>query len=329
LEADGARQVFFGIALAGMIALSAFALRSLPGVSALSPMILSIMLGMGFHNIVGTPAAARPGVVFAMRRILRFGIVLLGFQLTAEQIVDVGFAGVAIIAVSLIACFLFTSWAGGILGIEKKLTQLIAAGTSICGASAVIATNIVTDAPDEDVAYAVVCVTMFGTVAMVLYPLLPGLLHLAPRAYGLWAGASIHEVAQVVAASYQGGKSAGDYATIAKLTRVIMLAPMVLALGAMAARGRAGGKRKSVPLPFFILGFLATMGINSLVAIPPMPKNLIVLATTFLLSLALAALGLETDLGRMRAKGARPLVLGGAATIFIAGLSLMLVKAAG
>jgi len=329
--AEEASSVLFGIALAGAIAAASFALRLLPGVSALSPMILSIVLGMGFHNIVGTPAGAKPGVVFSMRRILRFGIMLLGFQLTVQQIADVGLFGLAIIATSLIGCFLFASWAGTILGVETRLTQLIAAGTSICGASAVIATNTVTEAPDEDVAYAVVCVTMFGTIAMFLYPLLPGLLHLTPRSFGLWAGASIHEVAQVVAAAYQDGKSAGDYGTIAKLTRVIMLAPMVLALGAFAARkgSESTAARKSVPMPYFILGFVAAMAVNSLIVIPGGPKSAIVTATTFLLSLALAALGLETDFGKLKAKGMRPLMLCAVATIFIATLSLMLVKAVG
>jgi uncharacterized integral membrane protein (TIGR00698 family) len=323
--------ILFGIALSALIAAAAFALRAIPGVSVFSPMILAIVLGMAFHNVVGTPAAAKAGVAFAMRRILRFAIMLLGFQLTAQQIADVGFAGVAVIAASLIASFLFAIWAGRILGVEEKLTQLIAAGTSICGASAVIATNTVSQASDEDVAYAVVCVTMFGTIAMFVYPFLPDVLHLAPRAYGLWAGASIHEVAQVVAAAYQEGKSAGDYGTITKLTRVIMLAPTVMALGALAARkGKENASApKPAPMPTFIAGFVAAMAVNSVFAIPPMPKGVIVMTTTFLLSLALAALGLETDIGKLRAKGTRPLMLCGAATIFIAVLSLMLVKAAG
>ena len=113
---------------------------------------------------------------------------------------------------------------------------MIAAGTSICGASAVIATNTVTKAHDEDVAYAVACVTVFGSIAMFVYPLLPGLLHLDPHAFGLWSGASIHEIAQVVAAAFQDGQQAGEFGTIAKLSRVMMLAPVVIGLGLMAAR---------------------------------------------------------------------------------------------
>ncbi len=131
----------------------------------------------------------------------------------------------------MLATFAFTIWTGKWLGVAPKLAQLIAAGTSICGASAVIATNTVTSADDEDVAYSVACVTVFGSVAMFSYPLLRGLVHLDPQSFGLWAGASIHEIAQVVAAAFQDGQKAGEFGTIAKLSRVMLLAPMVIAIG--------------------------------------------------------------------------------------------------
>jgi hypothetical protein len=204
-----------GLALTAGIAAMAFALRQLPYVSVLSPIILSIAIGMIFHNFIGTPSFARPGVAFSMRRILRFAIVLLGLQLTASQLVEVGARGIAVIALTLIATFLFTVQLGRLIGVDRKLSELIAAGTSICGASAVIATNTVTRAPDEDVAYAVACVTIFGSIAMFVYPLFPGLLHLDPHAFGLWSGASIHEIAQVVAAAFQDGRDAGEFGTIA------------------------------------------------------------------------------------------------------------------
>src|ERR1700675_3751646 len=132
------------------------------------------------------------GVKFSLRWLLRGAIILLGLQLTANQVIEIGGRGLGIIVTTLLATFAFTVWMGNRLGVEPKLAQLIAAGTSICGASAVIATNTVTDAHDEDVAYAVACVTVFGSVAMFGYPLLPGLLHLDPHAFGLWTGASIH-----------------------------------------------------------------------------------------------------------------------------------------
>lgn len=316
-----------GLLLTGAIAATAFGLRQLPMLGLLSPMILAIVIGIAFHNLVGTPAIAKAGVKFTLRRILRAAIVLLGLQLTAAQIVEVGAAGIALIALTLGATFVFTVRLGRLMGVDAKLAELIAAGTSICGASAVIAANTVTRAPDEDVAYAVACVTVFGSIAMFLYPLLPGALGLDPHAYGLWAGASIHEVAQAVAASYQQGQAAGEFGTIAKLTRVMMLAPVILALGLLACRRegvQAGAARP--PVPWFVLGFIAMIAVNSLVAIPVEAKTVLVAVTTFLLSMALAAMGLETDIGRLRAKGLRPLLLGLAAFAFIATFSLMLVK---
>lgn len=321
-----------GLALTGAIAASAFALHDLPGLGLFSPMILAILIGIAFHNVVGTPPLATPGVKFSLRRILRLAIILLGLQLTAQQVASVGITGGAVVAATLIATFVFTSWAGRLIGVDRKLTQLIAAGTSICGASAVIATNTVTEAPDEDVAYAVACVTVFGSLAMFIYPLFPGLLHLSAHAYGLWAGSSIHEIAQVVAAAYQDGHQAGDFATIAKLTRVMMLAPVVITLGIIAQGGigRTGGesvkeRSTTVPLPWFVLGFVALVVVNSLIVIPAQPKAVIVTATTFLLSVALAAMGLETDIAKLRLKGLRPLLLGFTAFVFISLFSFMLI----
>ncbi|WP_370455261.1 YeiH family protein [Pseudolabrys sp. FHR47] len=317
-----------GLALTFAIAAAAFGLRLIPGVSILSPMILAILIGIAFHNLVGTPLRAKAGITFSLRRILRFAIILLGLQLTAAQVAEVGATGVAIIVVTLVATFVFTKWFGALIGVDSKLSELIAAGTSICGASAVIATNTVTQGPDEDVAYAVASVTVFGSIAMFVYPLLPGLLHLTPHEYGLWSGASIHEIAQVVAAAYQDGEQAGYFGTIAKLSRVILLAPLVIALGVIASRRLGTGKdlSKAPPLPWFVFGFIALIIVNSLVTIPAAAKELIVPTTAFLLSVALAAMGLETDIAKLKRKGLRPLLLGLVASLFISALSLILVK---
>jgi len=316
-----------GVALTALIAGASFALHHVPGVSAFSPMILAIVMGIAFQNLIGTPAKAKPGVVFSLRKILRFAIILLGLQLTAWQVLEVGVKGIAIIVLTLSGTFIFTTWLGRRLGIDRKLTELIAAGTSICGASAVIATNAVTGGRDEDVAYAVACVTVFGSIAMFVYPLLPGLLHLSPHAYGLWAGDSIHEIAQVVAAAYQDGQQAGDFGTIAKLSRVMMLAPVVIVLGLMASRKMTqGAAAAKAPMPWFVLGFIALVGVNSVISIASTPRAIIVMVTAFMLSMALAAMGLETDIRKLRAKGWRPLLLGCAAFLFIASFSLSLVE---
>jgi len=318
-----------GIAVAGAIVGLAYGLRVLPGVSLLSPMILAIILGMAFHNLVGTPARAKPGVKFALRQLLRFGVALLGLQLTVQQLSDVGAIGIAIIAATLTATFLLTKWLGTRLGVEPKLAELIAAGTSICGASAIVAVNTVTEGHDEDVAYAVATVTLFGSVAMFVYPLLPGVLHLAPKLFGLWAGASIHEVAQVVAAAFQDGKLAGAFGTIAKLARVGLLAPVVAGLALVAAARTPADqkhKRKAVSVPGFVIAFVMLVLFNSAVPLSDALHHTAALLTTILLSLALAAMGMEADIRKLASRGFRPLLLGASASLFIACFSLVLVK---
>jgi uncharacterized integral membrane protein (TIGR00698 family) len=331
-----ASRLLPGLCFAFTIAATAFAIRNLAGITVLSPLIIAIVLGMTFHNTVGTPASFRPGIAFSMRRILRVAIVLLGLQLSLSQLVSVGIVGITVIALTLVGTFVFTVWLGKCIGIDHKLAQLIAAGTSICGASAVIATNTVTRASDEDVAYAVASVTAFGSAAIVLYPALPGVLRLSPHAFGLWAGASIHEIAQVVAAAFQNGTEAGNFATIAKLSRVMLLAPMILVLGHVIAKERRAinvgtvnpATRQAVPKPWFVAGFVTMMLLNSLDLIPPADKAYLAQTTTYLLTVALAAMGLETDIRKVRAKGWKPLLVGAGSWVFISGFSFCLIKLA-
>jgi uncharacterized integral membrane protein (TIGR00698 family) len=343
----GASSIVPGLALTGLIAGLAFALRLLPGVGILSPLILAILLGMAFHNGIGTPARCKPGIVFSLKRILRLGIILLGLQLTLAQVIAVGGVGLAIMLATVASTFFFTLWLGRRLGVDPKLAALVATGTSICGASAVIAANVVTEGSDEDVAYSIACVTVFGSLAMVLYPILQNFLRLDPLSYGLWSGTSIHEIAQVVAAAFQDGSVAGNFATVTKLSRIILLAPLVVLLGAVAARNRRDARRSDAaensgptpsgvravrrgpPLPWFVVGFIAMILLNSVNLIPVEAKPTLVTATNFLLAMALASMGLETDLRKLRAKGWRPMLLGAGSWLFIASFSLGLIELAG
>lgn len=328
---DSALAIVPGVALAATIAVVANMMRSIPAVATFSPMILAIAIGMAVRNLAGTPALARAGISFSMRRLLRLAIVLLGFQITLTQLATVGTKGILIVAGTLVATFGFTLAAGRALGVERKLIQLIAAGTSICGASAVVATNSVTEASDEDVAYAIACVTIFGSIAMFVYPMLPRLLHLDADAYGLWSGASIHEIAQVAAASFQNSQRAGEMATVAKLARVMLLAPVVLTLSVVtrASAQPAGGKSARPPIPWFAIGFVAIAALNSVVCIPAGLRSATITFSTFLLTMALAAMGLETDVSKLYAEGLRPAMLGGLAFLFIAAFSLILIKLVG
>ena len=329
LESRLGRSILPGLALSAGIAALAMAVRQVPGVGFLSQMILAIVIGALIRNALGKPGWAAAGVAFSMRRVLRLGIVLLGLQLTLSQVAAVGLSGVMLLAVALVSTFAFTVWLGRRLGVDPKLAQLIGAGTSICGASAVLAADTVVQAEDADVAYGVASVTIFGSIAMVIYPMIGAALELPPHAFGLWAGASIHEIAQVVAATFTYGREAGDFGTIAKLTRVMMLAPAVLGLGLILSRSSGGGRRARPPMPWFVLGFVALTAVNSVVAVPAELRTMLAGGTMFLLSMALAAMGLETDYRRLRLKGAMPLVLGFAASVFISAISLAMVIALG
>lgn len=319
-------SIWMGLLLTSALALLATVLHRLPVFHVLSPLILAVVLGIAVRNSLTLPVACQPGIRFTLKRILRLAIILLGLRLSLSQILAVGPKGLGIVAVVLGSTFVFTCWLGRQLGVSHQLSQLIASGTSICGASAVIATNGVIEGSDEDVAYAVTIVTVFGTLSMLLYPLMSSWLALTPEAFGIWAGASIHEVAQVVAAAFQTSQVSGELATIAKLSRVMFLIPVMLALGVLSFRQQAG-KSKSLPIPWFILGFVALIGVNSLQILPVALTETITQGNKFLLTVALVAMGLETKLHKFRQMGLRPLYLGAAAWLFISFLSLGLVEA--
>lgn len=318
------RLVTPGLALCLALALLAMAGQAVLGIAALSPLVLALILGVVWRNTLGTIAVLQPGIAFSLKRVLRAGVVLLGFQLTLTQAASVGVSGLAVIAVTLVATFTVTKLLGRLLGVPAPLAELIAAGSSICGASAVIAVNTVTNADDEDVAYAIACVTVFGTLAMLGAPMLAAAIDLGPRAYGLWTGASIHEVAQVVGAAFARGEEAGHFGTIAKLSRVMLLAPLILTLGALR-RERAEGAARP-PLPWFVFGFIAVVLLNTVLPPAPALHAAIAKGTAFLLTVALAAMGLETDIRRLKARGLRPLALGALAAVFISGLAFALVQ---
>jgi uncharacterized integral membrane protein (TIGR00698 family) len=307
-----------GLLLAAAIAAAAFALRTLTGVTVLSPLILSIVIGMLVRNLASVPAILETGVEFSVKRLLRLGIALLGLQVTAAQLLTLGGTGILMVALTLTSTFVAIRLMGRALGIDRALTDLIAAGTSVCGASAVIAANTVIRGRQEHVAYAIACVTLFGTISMLAYPLLAVPLALDPRAYGLWSGATIHEVGQVIAAAFQGGDVAGQFGTISKLARVVMLAPLIMVLALSLRAGAPKGERLSAPMPWFVVAFIAMMLVNSAVSIPAGISQTLAGVTNFLLSMALAAMALRTDLGKLRAEGWRPLALGAFGWLFIA-----------
>ena len=313
-----------GLVLVAIVTAAAYGLRTFPDVSVLSPMITAIFLGMLFANTSGVPAAAGPGMGLCGKKLLRAAVALLGLQVTLDHVAGAGVAGIAGAAVALTTTFLFTLWLGRLMGVSRALTWLLAGGVSICGASA-------TRAREEEIAYAIACVTVFGTAAMFLYPLLMDVLGLGPSAYGQWIGFSVHEVAQVVAAGFQRGEVEGQAAVVAKLTRVMMLAPVVMCVAIAASRAlrKETGERLSVArsFPVFVLAFIALAVANTLDLVPAPVHAAGVAATPVLLTAALAALGLATRFEHVMQHGLRPLILAGASSLFIASVSLLWVKA--
>lgn len=322
--ARGPAAALPGLALISLLAAAAFGLRALFPAIPLSPLMLAILLGALWRNLLGVPANAAPGIAASLKRPLRLGIVLLGLQLTFFQLLEIGPAGLALLIGCVVLTFGFTLLMGRWLRVDEGLTHLIAAGTSICGASAVVAANSVVRGPGESVAYALGVVTLYGTIVMFGFPVLGTLLALSDQAYGVWVGASVHEVAQVVAAAFAHGQAAGEYGTASKLTRVLMLAPMVILLGQLLARrGQAGAA--DAPVPWFAFGFIAMVGVASTGWLPASLLSVLAILAQVLLALALAAVGLETDLRKIRAEGWRPLALGALATVFIGLLALLAV----
>ena len=263
-----------------------------------------------------------------LRRPLRTGIVLLGLQVTLAEILGIGVAGLSILAFALLGTFFLTQWLGARLGVRPGLATLIATGTGICGASAIVAANTVVRDDEEAVAYALATVTLFGTLAMLAYPVIGGVLELDARSYGLWTGASVHEVAQVVAAGFARGEAAGEFATVAKLARVLMLAPLVIGMGIWAQRqlarreGADAVTQGRAPMPWFVFGFLGMVLLAGSGWVPSEAKQIAAPTAQALLALALAAVGLETDIRKLIAQGWQPLALGALATAFIASSTL-------
>jgi uncharacterized integral membrane protein (TIGR00698 family) len=316
-------QIQPGILLTSSLAAIAFLLRLIPGFNVFSPLILAILLGILVRNTLGMPPNCQAGISFAMKRILRFAVVLLGVQLSVLQVFSVGFTGLFIIAATLLSTFWLTCWFGKHLGIHSRLTYLIAAGTSICGASAVIATSTTTDSSDEDVTYAVAIVTLFGTLSMLLYPLLSGQLQLTPEAFGLWCGVSIHEVAQVIAAAFQASSVSGEVASISKLSRVLGLAPMILILSFLSKRTKP---RTQIAIPWFVIYFMLLILLNSLNLIPPGLKAIVGQLNQILLTVSMVAMGLETRLNHIQKIGLKPLYLGALSWLFISIFSYGLIE---
>ena len=320
--------VLLALLLAGMAALLAqWGPMARMGLSALT---LAIALGMVAGNTVFAPVADRagPGVDFARSTLLRAGIVLYGFRISLHDIGAVGWPGLLIAAamVALTFCaalYVGTRW----LGLDRQTAALIGAGSAICGAAAVMATQPVVRGEEHKVSVAVATVVVFGTLSMVAYPLVFPYLGLSEHAFGLFAGSTIHEVAQVVAVGDAIGPAAANAAVVEKMLRVMMLAPFLMVLSFQAAasfkgaatQGAAGFRQccSQVRVPWFAVLFIAVSAVQSLGVLPRDLVAGLVQLDTLLLATAMAAMGLRTSVASLRRAGVQPLKLGALLFVFL------------
>jgi uncharacterized integral membrane protein (TIGR00698 family) len=318
-----------GIALTAALAAGATGLAQAGWLQAngIGVLTLAIVLGMVAANTLypRVESVSAAGVAFSKNTLLRVGIILYGLRLTLQDVATVGATGIAIDAVVLTSTFALACWAGPrVFGLDRTTAMLIGAGSSICGAAAVMATEPVLRGRSDQVTVAVSTVVVFGTLAIFLYPALYhanqrfALFAVSPAAYGIFAGSTIHEVAQVVAAGRAIGEAAAGTAVITKMVRVMMLAPFLVILSAHLSRGTdadAGStpqnvqSRRRIVLPWFAFGFLAVTALNSLRLLPTAMIDTAMLVDNFVLAMAMAALGLGTRVSAIRTAGTKPLAL--------------------
>jgi len=338
-----------GIIFVALVAAGATYIAELAPVAKLgiSPLVVGIVIGIFYANTLHNnfPASWESGIVFSGKKILRFAIVFYGFRITFQQIAEVGLQGFMVSFLMLSTTMIIGIWLGTkIFGMDKDTSILTAAGASVCGAAAVLATEPVLKAEEHKTAIAVSMVVLFGTISMFLYPVLyaaiiepaTGILHMNPSTFGMYVGGTIHEVAQVVAvpASVPGApESMANTAVIVKMTRVIMIAPMLivlgLVLGLMAKRSGAEGEKLKLVIPWFAVYFVGMAGINSLVHnyTASAPEDMaamikliiedINVIDTFLLTMAMTALGMGTRFAKFKGLGLAPIYTAGGMFVWL------------
>lgn len=283
--------------------------------------VIALFIGM-LINHFGLPSLLKPGIVFTSKKILKFAIILLGASLSIGTILEVGKFSLTVMCFTLLTCFGGGYLVGKALGLEWKLSNLISAGTGICGGSAIAAIAPVIEAKDSDIAYAMSATFIFDMIMIVLFPIFGRWLNLTDMAYGLWAGTAVNDTSSVVAAGYAFSEAAGDFATMVKLTRTLAIIPTVIIFAlvnlrlkrkAMVIDGSSTLKDKvhfKTLLPWFIIFFVLLAIINSLGFISPTVSSNAKIVSKFLMVASLAAIGLNTSFKEMKKSGAAPMLHG-------------------
>jgi uncharacterized integral membrane protein (TIGR00698 family) len=280
--------------------------------------VFAVLIGIALAVLAKPSARLRPGIAFTSKKVLQGSIVLMGLGLSLGQVLSTGARSVPVLAGTLAAA-LGMAWAAGrLLGVRGDTRTLIGVGTAICGASAIAATDAVIGADEADVSYAIATIFTFNIVAVLLYPSLGHALGLSQHSFGLWAGTAINDLSSVVAAATIYGHAAASYGVIVKLTRTLAIIPICLGLAAI--RGRRGKDAAAKPaarrvtirriVPVFIVAFIAAVAANTIGLVPAAWHHGLSDLSTWMITAALAAIGLSTDVRHVRRAGLRPLALG-------------------
>lgn len=315
-------SMLHGVLLIGLFSCAAFYIGEAQVFKQISfsPMIIGIILGMLYANSLRNhlPETWVPGIQFCSKKLLRLGIILYGFRLTFQDILSVGTAAIMVDIIIVVVTILGGVWLGKLLKMDRDIALLTSIGSGICGAAAVLGAESTIQTKPYKTAVAVATVVIFGTISMFLYPIAyrAGWLGLDPSQMGIYTGATLHEVAHTVGAGNAMGEAISNTAIIVKMIRVMLLVPVLLSLGywvAMKSRrdnnGTASSGKGKVAVPWFAFGFLGVIFFNSFNLLPAATVDIINYIDTFLLTMAMVALGAETSIDKFKKAGAKPFVL--------------------
>lgn len=311
-----------GFVIALAIAAIAKVIEGVLPVHLIGASVIALFLGMIINNFWKPSELFAKGLSFTSKKILKFAIILLGASLNIKMVLEVGRLSLCVMVFTLFTCFGIGHFVGKALKINWKLSNLISAGTGICGGSAIAAISPVIDADDTDIAYAMSATFLFDMAMIVLFPIMGQAMGLSDMAYGLWAGTAVNDTSSVVAAGYAFSEAAGDFATMVKLTRTLSIIPTVIIFALINAhikkKEAVGTGSENVKakfniekiFPWFILGFLALTAVNSFGFIPAAASSAMKELSKFLMVSALAAIGLNTSFKDMKKSGFAPMLHG-------------------
>jgi len=274
----------------------------------LEALTIGIVLGMVYANTVGVKDTLKPGIQYSLKKLLKVGIVLLGFKLNFQALIELGpkMSAVVILYVPLV---LFTAaFIGKRMGVGNKLSMLIGVGSSICGASAIVAMAPTIDADDDEAIIAVGVVSLLGAVGVLAYSAFAAVSNMTDVQYGIWSGLSLQGVAHALAAAFARGDIAGEMGTFIKMERVLMLVPMSVVLGSMFSKG--SGEKKRAAFPMYVLYFIIAGAVASTGWIPSSVLKILGKGSSYLILMAMIGMGLMVDFASLRSKGAKALVMG-------------------